>query len=191
MSIGIRPSVVFILISTASYLKPIKTGLIKSLLFQCFSLCSDFVKFHPEINILKSILYKIVTHVTSLKCVLTPKIVVITVPKKDLMIVLPYLGKLLLQIRTRVNCVIKNKLCHYNFRIAFYTKCKLINFLTFKDKIAVFLRSGIVYELKCGGCNATYYGKSKCHFKVRMCEHLGVSAPTGKRVTGNNDSAIK
>ena len=24
-----------------------------------------------------------------------------------------------------------------------------------------------------------------------MCEHLGVSAPTGKRVNGNNDSAMK
>ena len=24
-----------------------------------------------------------------------------------------------------------------------------------------------------------------------MCEHLGVSAPTGKRVKGNNDSAMK
>ena len=35
-----------------------KTGLIKSLLYQCFSLCLDFVKFHHEINILKSILYK-------------------------------------------------------------------------------------------------------------------------------------
>ena len=35
-----------------------KTGLIKSLLLRCFNLCSDFVKFHHEINILKSILYK-------------------------------------------------------------------------------------------------------------------------------------
>ena len=35
-----------------------KTDLIKSLLFRCFNLCSDFVKFHHEINILKSILYK-------------------------------------------------------------------------------------------------------------------------------------
>ena len=35
-----------------------KTGLIESLLFRCFNLCSDFVKFHHEINILKSILYK-------------------------------------------------------------------------------------------------------------------------------------
>ena len=44
---------------------------------------------------------------------------------------------------------------------------------------------------KCGGCNATYYGKTKRHFKIRMCEHLGVSALTGKRVKGDNDSDIK
>ena len=31
-------------------------GLIKSLLFWCFSLCSDFIKFHHEIDKLKSIL---------------------------------------------------------------------------------------------------------------------------------------
>ena len=37
---------------------------------------------------------------------------------------------------------------------------------------------------------ATYYGEIKLHFKVRMCEHLGVSALTGKRVKGDNDSAI-
>ena len=53
----------------------------------------------------------------------------------------------------------------------------------------VFLRSGIVYKFRCGGCNATYYGKTRRHFKVRMCEHVGVSALTGKRVNGDNDSA--
>ena len=73
--------------------------------------------------------------------VLTQKVVVSTVPRKDLMIVLPYLGKLSV--------------------------------------------------LKCGDCNATYYGKTKCHFKTRMCEHLGISALTGKRVKGVNDSAVK
>ena len=35
-----------------------KIGLIKSLSFRCFSLCSDFTKFHYEIDKLKSILYK-------------------------------------------------------------------------------------------------------------------------------------
>ena len=111
--------------------------------------------------------------------------------KKDLLIVLPYSGKLLLQICTRINHVMKNSVSHCNFRIVFQSKCKLINFFTFKDKIPIFLRSGIVYKFKCGGCNATYNGKTKRHFKVRICEHLGVSALTGKRAKGNNDSAIK
>ena len=32
---------------------------------------------------------------------------------------------------------------------------------TYKTYIPVFLRSGIVYKFKCGGSNATYYGKTK------------------------------
>ena len=94
--------------------------------------------------------------------VLTAKIVVSTLLKKDLMIVLPYLGKLSLQIRTRINCVMKSKLPYCNSRRAFQTKCRLL--------------------FKYGSCNATYYGKTNRHFKVRMCEHLGVSALTGKRM---------
>ena len=123
--------------------------------------------------------------------VLTQKVVVSTVPKKDLMIVLPYLGKLSLQIRTRINRVMKNKLPHCNFRIVFQSKCKLINFFVLKDKIPIFLRSGIIYKFNCGGYNATYYSTTKRHFKVRMCENLGVSALSGTRVKRDNDSAVK
>ena len=69
--------------------------------------------------------------------------------------------------------------------------CKLINFFTFKDKISIFLCSDIVYKVKCGDCNATYYCKTKHYFKVRMCEHLGISALTRKTVKGYNNCAIK
>ena len=86
-----------------------------------------------------------------------------------------------LQIRTRINRILKNKLPYCNIRFVFQTKCKISNFFTFKDNIPSFLRSGIVY----------YYGKSKRHFKVRICEHLGISTLTGKRVKGDDDSAIK
>ena len=73
-----------------------------------------------------------------LDTVLTQNVVVSTVSKKDLMIVLPCLGKLSLQIHTRINRVIKNKLPHCNFRIVFQSKCKLISFFTFQDKIPIF-----------------------------------------------------
>ena len=96
-----------------------------------------------------------------------------------------------LQIRTRINRIMKNKLPYCNVTFVFQTKCKISNCFTFKDKIPLVLRSGIVYKFQCGSCNATYYGKTKRHFKVRMCEHLGISALTGKRVKGDDDSAIQ
>ena len=49
------------------------------------------------------------------------------------------------------------------------------------------LLSGLVYRYKCGGCNATYYGKTKHHFKVRICEHLDISHLTGKKVKIENN----
>ena len=123
--------------------------------------------------------------------ILALKPVVSAVPKKNLVIALQYLGKLSLQIRTRINRIMKKKLPYCNIRFVFQTKCKISNFFTFKDKIPSFLLSGIVYKFQCGSFNATYYGKTKHHSKVRMCEHLGISAPTGKRVKGDDDSAIK
>ena len=84
-----------------------------------------------------------------------------------------------------------NKLPYCNIRLVLETKSKISNFFTFKDKLPSFLRFGIVYKFQCGGCKATYYGKNKRHFNVRMCEHLSISALTGKRVKGDDDSVIK
>ena len=129
-----------------------KIGLIKSLLFWCFSLCSDFIKFYHDIDKLISILYKN-SYPRDLvdKCIkefldkiLAPKLVLSTVPKKILVIDLPYLVKLSLQIRTRINRIMKNKFPYCNIRFVFQTTCKISNFFTFKDKILSFLRSGIV-----------------------------------------------
>ena len=60
------------------------------------------------------------------------------------------------------------------------------SFFTFKDKLPKMLPSGLVYQYKCGGCNATYYGKTKRHFKVRICEHLGISHLTGQQQTNSD-----
>ena len=52
------------------------------------------------------------------------------------------------------------------------------------------LLSGLIYKCNCGGCNATYYGKTKHHFKVRICEHLGISHLTGKKVKIDNNNKL-
>ena len=114
--------------------------------------------------------------------ILAPKPLVSTLPKNNLVIALSYLGKLSLQIRTRINGIMKIRLPYCNMLFVFQTKCDISNFFTFKEKIPSFLSSDIVYKFQCGSCNATYYGKTKPHFKVRMSEHLEISALIGKRV---------
>ena len=79
----------------------------------------------------------------------------------------------------------KNKL------LVFQTKYKNSNFFLFKDKTPSFLYSGVVYKFQCRSCNATYCGKTKRHFKFRICKNLEISALTGKRAKGDDDSTIK
>ena len=109
-------------------------------------------------------------------------------PKKDLVIAPPYLGMLSLQICTRINCIMKNKLPYCNICLFSRLNAKLVTYLHFKTTLYCFLCSGIVYNFQCGGWNATYYDKNKHHFTVRMCEHF---LHLQGRVKGDDDSAIK
>ena len=65
---------------------------------------------------------------------LIPKPAASTVPKKELIIILPYLGKLSFQICTRINPIMKNKLPYCNVQFVFQTRCKISNFLHLKTK---------------------------------------------------------
>ncbi|XP_057311762.1 uncharacterized protein LOC130649496 isoform X1 [Hydractinia symbiolongicarpus] len=176
-----------------------KHGLIFSLLYRCYHLCSDLNKFHVEISQLQTILgrngYPSKVFEFCLRIFNSrnyePKEQVSLAPKKELVLVLPFLGKITLQIRTRLHRLFKQKLAHCNVKLIFFSKRRLRSCFAFKDRIPESLRSGLVYCFKCSGCNATYYGKTKRHFKVRMSEHLGISALTGKRVKlGPQASAV-
>ena len=52
------------------------------------------------------------------------------------------------------------------------------------------LLSGLVYKYKCGSRIASYYRKTKRHFKVRIREHLGISHFTGKKVKIDNNKLM-
>ena len=61
------------------------------------------------------------------------------------------------------------------------------SFFTSEDKLPKMLLSGLVYQYKCVGCNATYYGETKRHLKVLICEHLGIQHLTEKKVKIDNN----
>ena len=53
------------------------------------------------------------------------------------------------------------------------------------------MRSLLYYKFQCSSCNATYYGKTKRYFKVRVSEHMGVSACTDKNIKSIKNSAVR
>ena len=50
--------------------------------------------------------------------------------------------------------------------------------------------SNLVYKFKCNICNDICYGKTKRYFKVRACEHLGITSLMGKKVKSPKESVV-
>ena len=166
-----------------------KVGLIFTLLFRTFSIVSDFPRFHSEVCRLKEILKKNAFSIKLIdSCIknvlnkrLTEKPVTLTAEKKDLVIVLSFLGKLSLDLKTRLRNSISKNLLFCKTRVIFKSSTRISNFFQFKGKMPHCLRSNVVYKFSCGRCNATYYGETCRHLSVRVGEHAGVSPLTGKK----------
>ena len=109
------------------------------------------------------------------------KILEHAVPKKELFMVLTYLGKPSLCLRTRLQKSINSNISFCKIKIIFKSSKRLPNFFRFKDKTPWCLRSNIVYKFTCGRCNATYSGETCRQFKVRVGEHSGISPLTNKQ----------
>ena len=174
-------------------------GLIFTLLFRIFSIVSDFSKFHEEVNYLKNALKKNSFPSTLVdKCIkiflnrqFSQKILEHTVPKKELCIVLPYLGISSFCLKTPLQKSINSNISFCKIKVIFKPSTRLANFFRFKDKIPLCLRSNIVYKFACGRCNATDYGETCRHFKVRVSEHSGISPLTNKRSKSKKSTAVK
>ena len=128
---------------------------------------------------------------TFLNKIYAPKKILITFPKKDVLIVLPFLGQFSLNLRFGLYDCFNKTPPQCNIKVIFQSKNCLSNLFRFKDSIPKELRSHIVYEFLCSNCNITYYGETERHLNVRSGEHLSLSALTGKRVNNNKKLAVK
>ena len=123
---------------------------------------------------------------------LTEKSVTLTTEKKDLVIVLPFLGKLSFDLKTQSQKKsISKNLPFCKIRVIFKSSTHISNFFQFKDKMPFRLRSNVVYKFSCGRCNATYYGETCRHLSVRVGEHSGISPLTGKKLKSKKSTAVK
>ena len=176
-----------------------KFGMVYTLVHRCFRICSDWTNFHAELTFLKKIFRKNgYTESFIDKCfkkflddIHLVKEKVPTVERKRLLLVLPYLGMISLQTRTKLQQALKGVLNCCKLEIAFKCQTKLSNFFRFKDPIPKDLISRIVCKFQCGLCNEPYYGESIRHLDIRSGEHMGVSPLTGKKVKPVNNSAAR
>ena len=120
-----------------------------------------------------------------------PNQIVTTIPKKELLVVLPYLQTFSLNLRKCPYESVSDSLPQCNIKVIFQSKSRLSNFFKFKDSIPLHLRSNLIYKFQCSNCNITYYGETERHLKVTAGEHISTSPLTGKRVNNNKKSSIE
>ena len=155
--------------------------------------------FHIEVELLRSI-FKCNNYPVNIidQCIkelldklYVSKQVVLTVPKRELLVVLPFLGTFSLNLRKRLYKSYIKSLPQCNLKVIFQSKDRLSSFFKFKYSIPLYLRSYLTYKFQCSNCNTTYYNKTKRHLKVRAGEHISTSSLTRKRVNNNKKSSVK
>ena len=169
-----------------------KKGLISTLLYRAFMISSTYQLLHEEIEKLKKIFSKNGYPSKFVdKCIYKffdklyeKKVVCSTVPKKELTIILPFLGTTSFKVKNELIKTIKKNVPLCTLKIVYKTSRRLSSCFMFKDQFPKSLMSGVIYKYKCATCNRSYIGCTKRFWEKRLEEHLHVSALTGKQLNG-------
>ena len=182
--------------------KSYKRGLVFTLLFRIFSIVSDPAIRIEEVKKLKNILarnaypYHLLDNWIKRFLDKTNR----TTPAnnsneetniKTVKIILPYLGPITSNLQKELKELFKRSLPNHKIRLINKMSYRIGNLFRYKDLCPESIMSDLVYFYKCSCCNAAYVGKTYRHKKVRICEHRGVSARTGKVVIGTSTTAIR
>ena len=120
-----------------------KRGLIETLLHRSFRLCSSYKNFHCKIETLKSIFkhnnypqnfvnQRIKKFFNKL---FIKKYFNFMAPERELTFLLPYLGELSFDSRTRLRQIIERDLPYCKLKVNFRSKCRLSTLFRFKDAL--------------------------------------------------------
>ena len=169
-----------------------KRGLVSTLLYRAYMINSSWLSFHEEIEKLKKIFSKngyptkFVDRCISafLNKLFEKKTVVHTVPKLDLMIVLPFLGSMSWKVKNELIKTFKENVPFCKLNIVFKAGKRLSSYFPFKDKFPESLMSGVIYQYTCAKCKLSYVGCTKRFWETRLQEHTHVSTLTGKPLHG-------
>ena len=169
-----------------------KKGLISTLLYRAYMINSSYESLHKEIEELRKI-FRRNAYPSSFfdKCVLRffdkiheKKLPVHTVPKKEVVMILPFLGSISWTVKKELNRALRKTLPFCKLKLVFKTSNRLSSFFVFKDKLPAALDSGVIYKYNCANCKVSYIGCTKRYWEKRLEEHTHVSSLTGKPLSG-------
>ena len=169
-----------------------KRGLVSTLLFRAYKINSSYKSLHEEIEKLKCIFRRNAYKSSFIdKYILRffnktreSKLPVHTAPKKEVSIVLPFLGSTSWRVKNELLRTFYSILPFCKLKIVFKTSNRLSSYFSFKDKFPVSLDSGVIYKFVCASCKASYIGCTKRYWETRLQEHIHISALSGKPLNG-------
>ena len=112
------------------------------------------------------------------------------VDKKQVLLVLPFLGLLPFEIRSCLQKCFKNYIPYCSLRLVYQSKIRIPNLFTFKDDFNTNLSSHTIYKFRCSCCNATCYDRTRRHFLERASVYLRATPLIGTFFKTPKKSAI-
>ena len=169
-----------------------KKGLISTLLFRAYSINSSYSSLHEEVEKLKKVFSRNAYPNSFVdKCIFRffnkiheKKLPVQTVPKKEVVMILPFLGTTSWSVKKDLNRVFQNILPFCKLKLVFKISNRVSTYFSFKDKLPVTLDSGVIYKYTCASCKVSYVGCTKRYWETRLEDHTHISALTGGQLSG-------
>ena len=200
--------------ATSIYRKPTFTGLgtnffsytpykfklncIRTLIFRAYSLASDYVNFHLEVEFIKrffqdngypvNLVDKLVG--TFLDRIYNREPPMSTVEKQKVYVSFPYFGPSTLKLIEEFQRILADDLPHVNFIFSLKNTYSIASFFRFKDLVPANVRFNIIYKYTCDTCQASYIGSTQKQARVRYCQHAGISFRTLRPVNTSIASNI-
>ena len=106
------------------------------------------------------------------------------VPKKEITIVLPFLGVSSFHVRKKLTETFNELLPCCKLKTVFKTARRMSSFFNYKDKFPSSLTSGVIYKYTCASCKVSYIGSTRRYWEKRLEEHTHISALTGGPLCG-------
>ena len=113
------------------------------------------------------------------------------VPKPIIFFSNHFLGDVNKLVETQLKALFSKYYPQINLRVVYKSVDRLGDHFRLKDPTLKDCMSCLIYQYTCESCNALYIGKTSQHFKMRICQHQGVSFRTGASLAVPVNSHIR